>query len=181
MAKPKALKVFRTAAGFHDAYVATPTKKAALEAWGSTRNLFAIGEAEQITDPILCQAPLARPGKVIKISRGTTAQQLAALPVEDLDAPKPAKASKPPTDKRKHRPAPRPSRAALDAAEQSLELARRQYEESRVSLDAEIEALRTKASAAKATWAKSAAVLESAIDQHGQAYDDAMARWRAND
>ncbi len=29
------LKVFRTPAGFHDAYVAAPSRKAALAAWGA--------------------------------------------------------------------------------------------------------------------------------------------------
>lgn len=36
MAK-RPLKVFRTAIGFHDAYVAATSRKAALEAWGRTR------------------------------------------------------------------------------------------------------------------------------------------------
>ena len=56
---PRKLKVFRTPIGFHDAYVATPTKKAALEAWGTDANLFARGTAEEVTDPKLTAAPLA--------------------------------------------------------------------------------------------------------------------------
>ena len=35
------LKVFRTPIGFHDAYVAAPSQKAALEAWGADSNIFA--------------------------------------------------------------------------------------------------------------------------------------------
>jgi len=56
---PRALKVFRTAIGFHDAYVAAPTMKAALAAWGAERNLFASGRAERVTDPKLTRAALA--------------------------------------------------------------------------------------------------------------------------
>ena len=55
MAKPRKskLKVFRTPIGFHDAYVAAPSQKAALEAWGSDSNLFAAGAAELVTDAAL--------------------------------------------------------------------------------------------------------------------------------
>ncbi len=59
------LKVFRTPIGFHDAYVAAPSQKAALEAWGADGNLFAQGIAEQVTDPELMEEPLASPGKVL--------------------------------------------------------------------------------------------------------------------
>ena len=82
MAKAKRkqkLKVFRTPIGFHDAYVAAPSQKAALEAWGADANLFARGEAEEVTEPKLAKAPLEHPGKVVKVLRGTKAEHLAAL------------------------------------------------------------------------------------------------------
>ena len=80
MAKPRKLKVFRTPIGFHDAYVAAPSQKAALEAWGSDHNLFARGEAELVEDASLTAEPLAHPGQVIKRLRGTAEEQFAALP-----------------------------------------------------------------------------------------------------
>ena len=52
-----ALKVYRTPIGFHDAYVAAPSQKAALQAWGSDANLFARGVAELVTDPALTAEP----------------------------------------------------------------------------------------------------------------------------
>ena len=58
-------------------------KRQRLEAWGSHRNLFSIGEAEQVTDPKMMREPLAAPGKVIKVSRGSAAEQLKALPPEE--------------------------------------------------------------------------------------------------
>lgn len=73
------LKVFRTPIGFHDAYVAAPSQKAALEAWGSDADLFARGSAEEVTDPELMKAPLESPGTIVKVLRGTKAEQLAAL------------------------------------------------------------------------------------------------------
>ena len=50
--------------------------KAALEAWGNDANLFAQGIAEQVTDEKLMKAPLARPGEVIKVLRGSTAEHV---------------------------------------------------------------------------------------------------------
>jgi hypothetical protein len=74
MAKTKTrkqkLKVFRTPIGFHDAYIAAPSRKAALEAWGSTTDLFSAGIAEQVTDPKLTKEMLKRPGEVIRRPRG---------------------------------------------------------------------------------------------------------------
>ena len=102
------LKVFRTPIGFHDAYVAAPSRAAALRAWGSDKDLFARGIAEEVTDPALTAEPLAQPGTVFKRSRGTADEQVAALSggTAKAKAPKPAKAVKP--------RGPRPDRAALD-------------------------------------------------------------------
>jgi hypothetical protein len=82
MAKAKRnrkLKVFRTPIGFHDAYVAAPSQKAALQAWGAETDLFSNGSAELVTDPKLTKAPLDRPATVIRVPRGTKRQHLAAL------------------------------------------------------------------------------------------------------
>ena len=84
MARSSKLKVYRTPIGFHDAYVAAPSQKAALEAWGSDHDLFARGAAELVTDAALTAAPLASPGTVVKRSRGTTAEQIAALPKDKV-------------------------------------------------------------------------------------------------
>lgn len=72
------LKVFRTTIGFHDAYVATPSRAAALRAWGAGTDLFAMGAAETVNDPELTAAPLAEPGRVIRLSRGSATDHLAA-------------------------------------------------------------------------------------------------------
>jgi len=80
MARSPALKVFRTPVGFHDAYIAAPSQRAGLAAWGSDKDLFSSGAAERIEDSELMREPLANPGKVILKLRGTIAQHLAALP-----------------------------------------------------------------------------------------------------
>lgn len=82
MARKQKLKVYRTPIGFHDAYVAAPSQKAALEAWGSDANLFARGVAELVDDDALTKEPLAKPGMVIKRARGSESEHIAALPQE---------------------------------------------------------------------------------------------------
>ena len=131
MAKPKPkprLKVFRTPIGFHDAYVAAPSQKAALEAWGVDSNLFARGAAEQVIDPGLTKLPLEHPGQVVKVERGTREEQLAALAKQKP----PKRKTAPKTEivpKRAKKRAPKPSRTALAKAEAALDgLKKRQAE-----------------------------------------------------
>lgn len=118
MARAQKLKVFRTPIGFHDAYVAAPSRKAALTAWGSDVDLFARGVAEEVTDDAaLMRAPLERPGEVIKLARGSTAEHLAAASAK---VPASTKPSAPVTPRKASAPRPRPSRARLKAAEDLL-------------------------------------------------------------
>jgi hypothetical protein len=191
---PRALKVFRTPIGFHDAYVAAPTKKAALEAWGSTHDLFARGIAEIVTDPALMEEPLAAPGKVIKRSRGTTAEQIAALPaVERPDraasaddeeaepsASVKAKTKTPAKPKAKPKPPPpRPSPEALETAEAELEAAGRQHEDDNRALAREQAALDRRRRDLERTQAAERTKLQAAVDRADAAYAAALKRWRA--
>ncbi|MET4665654.1 hypothetical protein [Sphingomonas sp. PvP056] len=191
---PRALKVFRTPIGFHDAYVAAPTKKAALEAWGSTHDLFARGIAEIVTDPALTEEPLATPGKVIKRSRGTTAEQIAALPtVErpdraasgDEDEPQrstsaKAKAKTPAKPKvRPKPPPPRPSPDTLEAAEAELEAAGRLHDDDTRTLAREQAALDRRRRDLERVQAAERTKLQEAVDSADTAYAAALKRWRA--
>jgi len=179
MARRQTLKVYRTPIGFHDAYVAAPSQKAALEAWGSDANLFARGIAEQVDDPALIEEPLAKPGVVIRRSRGTTAEQIAALPP---DAPKrrTAKAATPEATPAPPAPPPRPkpSRADLETAEQALadaqeqkrtaldEIARRERDLARDRARIEREAQRDRDR------------LQSRVDAERDRYEAALREWR---
>lgn len=172
------LKVFRTAIGFHDAYVAVPTKKAALAAWGASKNLFARGDAEEVTDAALMKAPLAHPGEVIKVVRGTEAEHLAALPP---DAPRPRKKKEKPAatrPKTPRRPRPRPSRADLDAAEDALDAARTDFETKLGDLarrEAELARERRTLDADRRAILEK---LEAARDNASDTYETALATWR---
>lgn len=191
----RALKVFRTEAGFHDAYVAAPSQKAALEACGATANLFGLGMAEVVTDPALTEAPLAAPGKVIRIPRGTADEHLAALPQETASsaprkktgetrsdasssartksarrsgkAPKPAPA-----------PKPRPSRAGLDAAEAALAQADAAHRDVASALRAREQALQKERRALEADHDRKVARLQQAVDTAEARYQSALDRWR---
>ena len=155
------LKVFRTAIGFHDAYVAAPSRKAALAAWGSDKDLFARGIAEEVTDAELTAEPLAQPGTVIKRLRASAAEQLASLPPAPPKRPKPSSPVEdqvplvprarnrtiatppppPPPSPPPPPPPPPPSREALDAAEAALARAKSRRADALAALAEREEAL----------------------------------------
>jgi len=176
---PRKLKVFRTSTGFHDAYVAAPSRKAALEAWGADADLFARGVAEQVTDPKLMAKPLERPGEVIKVSRGDLAAQLKALGQRKPRAKKDSRKNVSPEPERAKaaKPKPPPKRDRVEAAESALAEARNRHEceakeleARRDQIDRQLEALRTK-------QAKERARLERKRDEAREAYREALARW----
>jgi hypothetical protein len=180
MARAQKLKVYRTAAGFYDAYVAAPSQKAALKAWGSERDLFARGIAEMVTDPALTAKPLASPGTVVKLSRGTTAEQIAALP-EQQTKPAVAKADAGTGTERKPTPKskPKPKRDPVDAAEDALDAVKADFDRKMNDLaerEAELAKDRHRLEQARSAELRAA---EDAVQERRQAYDDAMRRWRA--
>jgi flagellar motility protein MotE (MotC chaperone) len=174
------LKVFRTPIGFHDAYVAAPSQKAALEAWGADGNLFAQGIAEQVTDPELMEEPLASPGKVIKRVRGSADEHFAAL---DRTARKPkAKAKTEETEeapKPKAKPKPRPRRDELDAAEQALEQAEKKQRKKLAELDEKIRELERKRRDLQRKHEAERDELAQERDRARSTYDRAMEAWRS--
>lgn len=197
MARSSKLKVFRTPIGFHDAYIAAPSQKAALEAWGSDKDLFSSGAAERIDDPDLMREPLANPGQVIRKLRGTMAEHMAALP-KDGPAPRkratpsadgeegaPARkatpaAKPPPKPKRPPKPKPRPDRAALTRAEAELADAEARHQDERAALarrQAELDRERRKL---EADQARERERLDRKVDAAREKYDRAMQGWRAD-
>lgn len=185
---PRKLKVFRTAIGFHDAYVAAPTQKAALEAWGTDTNLFARGVAELVTDPALSEAPLAHPGQVIKRLRGSEAEHFAALRAEpeveaasgrpsETKAPR-AGRKRPATPKRGAPPRPRPDRAALDQAEEALEEAERAARLVAQGFRERERALARERRAAERDAEAQIGECRASRDAEKVRYDRALARWR---
>lgn len=181
--QPK-FKVFRTPIGFHDAYVAAPSQKAALEAWGSDKNLFSAGAAERVEDPELMREPLANPGKVIRRVRGTMAEHMAALPKDsprrDVKvAPKDTTAAK---SKEKQAPPPkpksRPSRELLDRIEAELGEVEQRHRDELAALalrQAELDRDRRKIESAQE---RERHKIERKIETARDKYDRAISAWR---
>lgn len=128
---PRALKVYRTAIGFHDAYVAAPSMKAALAAWGTDKNLFARGAAEVVEGGPLTAEPLANPGKVTRVLRGSASQHVKALgKIERPTASKPQDARRPAAARpAKPQRAPKPSDEAVRLAREAISIARRRHKD----------------------------------------------------
>jgi len=164
---PRKLKVFRTPTGFHDAYVAAPSRKAALAAWGSDADLFARGVAEEVNDPMLMAEPLARPGEVIRLSRGDLPAQLKALGPRRRKA---TRADKPGKPARKAQSKPPPSREKVAAAEAALADARGRHDREIRAIEAQLQALR-------AQHDKETDRLTRARDRALGAYRAALAKW----
>jgi hypothetical protein len=131
------LKVFRTSSGFHDSYVAVPSRAAALRAWGASTDLFAMGAAEQVTDAKLMAEPLSMPGEIVKRSRGSAGEHLSAAGRSKVKKPgaKPSRARK---------AEPPPNRSKLDEADRLLADAELRYDRARETLDQEKKLLEEK-------------------------------------
>ncbi|WP_419815050.1 hypothetical protein [Glacieibacterium sp.] len=199
MARSAPLKVYRTPIGFHDAYVAASSQKAALKAWGSGHDLFGTGEAEVVTDSALTKEPLARPGEVIRRLRATAAEQIASLPdkVEEpppeppeasaapRQKPEPEPKPKPalkPKPKPKPAPKPRPPKPGDDhvvAARQALDAATKAAASKRRDLDAREQALQLERRQFEQAQAKAAAALQDKLDRTERKYRAALAAWKA--
>ena len=173
------LKVFRTPIGFHDAYVAAPSRKAALAAWGSDADLFARGVAEQVTDPQLTEEPLANPGKVIRLSRGTAAEQIAALPKAKPKRREPpaAAATRPEKPAVKRKRTPKPDRSALRRAEDALRKAEVQYDAESSELARKAAELQRKRRELETRQAKELERLERDLDTRRRDYEQALREW----
>lgn len=168
------LKVFRTAIGFHDAYVAVPSRKAALEAWGSERNLFAMGAAEPVEGGPFVEKALAAPGEVIKVARGTADQHIAALPMRNK---KKAPASSGGKTRPTVAPEPRPSRAAIDRAEKAVRDAEQARESELERLDRQIAALTAERRAARAAHDEKLAKARSKLSEAEDHYNRRLDSW----
>ena len=175
------LKVFRTPIGFHDAYVAAPSQKAALEAWGADSNIFAQGIAEQVTDPKLMEDALANPGKVIKKVRGSADDHFAELertPARKKAAKAESQSGDPVVLKPQSKPKPKPSREELDAAEEALEKAEKKQRKALRKIDERVQALERERRELQRRNEAERDKLTDKRDRARSAYDRAMQKWR---
>src|SRR5438045_9589979 len=78
------LKTYQTSLGFFDLAIATPSMKAALEAWGADSNLFHQGAAKESEDSDVVAATMGAPGVVLKrpVGSGGPFKENADLPTD---------------------------------------------------------------------------------------------------
>ncbi|HYI42995.1 MAG TPA: hypothetical protein VD768_05170 [Sphingomicrobium sp.] len=169
-ARTAKLKVFRTPIGFHDAYVAAPSQKAALEAWGSDSNLFAAGAAEQVTEADLMEVPLARPGEVIKVLRGSKDEQVSSLEKAGV---KPAK-----TKTAEAKRPPKPSRAAVDEVEDQLDEMRRAHAKEAGAIAKELAELERRRRELERRHSRERGALQDKAERERARYDRELAKWK---
>jgi len=174
VAMPK-LKVYRTPIGFHDAYVAAPSMKAALKAWGTTKNLFSRGAADIVTDPKLTKEPLAKPGEVIKRARGSAAEHRKAAGAGNGA---PSKGTTAPAPKPARRP-PRPNRKPLEKAEKALSAAQQRHERALADIDHRLDALQAKRRELAKKQESEIADLKEELAARETAYRRALDKWEA--
>lgn len=74
---PRRLKVYRTFAGFHDAYGRCAIGRRPWAAGRAKGDLFIREAAEEVTDVALVEEPLAHPGELIRKPRGSFAEVVA--------------------------------------------------------------------------------------------------------
>jgi hypothetical protein len=171
MSRKSVLKVFRTPIGFHDAYVAVPSRKAALEAWGADADLFARGAAELVDDPALTREPLAQPGKVIRRLRGTVEEQIAALPGD-------AAPTTPPARQRQRANRPKPMRTDVIKAEEALAAIRQRQAGERDELARRQAELDRERSGQKDRHSSELAKAEEELSAARDYYEQALRKWR---
>ena len=168
------LKVFRTTSGFHDSYVAAPSRAAALRAWGANTDLFAMGAAEQVTDAKLMAEPLAKPGEVVKRSRGSAGEHLSAA---GRGTAKRKAADAKPARARKAKPPP--SRAKLDEADQALAEAETRFELARAELEKEARLVEDKRRKLQRQQETEIAKLRTQRDRAEKSYRTVVKAWQA--
>lgn len=179
-ARKQKLKVFRTPIGFHDAYVAAPSRKAALEAWGAGTDLFTAQIAEEVKD-VACnpaREALAKPGEIVRAKRsgeedveaGSRVKRGMTKNGEDKAKPKPRPRPK---------PKPRPSRAALDKAEKALARLEAKQAAERADLEKEEVRLANRRSALEKKQREAMEKAEAKRDEAGRSYRKAMKEWAA--
>jgi hypothetical protein len=165
--------------GFRDAYVAAPSKAAALRAWGTEKDLFARGSAEEVTDAASTQDALSKPGEVVYRTRGGLEEQVAALgklperkPQRKSAKPEPSKATS--TQKQKR---PRPSRAGLEAAEAEIIAVQQKRDRADADLRIRESALAAERKTIEARFAKQLDELQRKQEQARKAYEAALRSW----
>lgn len=145
-------------------------------AWGADVDLFARGVAEQVDNPKIFAEAAENPGTIIKLARGTAEEHLASAGTPKAKPRK--KEGSVPAEALRAKPPPRPSRKALDIAEQKL-VDHLQSVEARIEeLEAERARIGKLIAQARKAGEGEAVRLQAVIDKVRAKYEEALDRWR---
>lgn len=164
--------------GFYDALVAAPSQKAALRAWGTSTDLFAAGRASVVEDPVLQELALARPGEVVKHSRGDETAILQEIEQhEEEQLARKGRRAKPTARPDNPRP---PDRSKLDLAERDLDAAKRELAARLAEVDRKRAELETEERTVRLAGEAALFELERTRDQERSAYERAAGQVRGS-
>lgn len=149
----RTLKTFTTKAGFYELALAAPSMKAALEAWGTTRNIFASGEAQISQDKAVIAAAIARPGVVLRRPLGSKSE-FKEKPVDIAVPPAPKGAKK----------IPRRDHAFIKRGERALAREEKAHDARMAAIDDERRLLDQKQERETKRWQGVRASLETALE-----------------
>jgi hypothetical protein len=184
------LKTYQTSVGFFELAIAAPSMKAALQAWGSTTNLFQQGFAKETDDPAIVAATLAKPGVVLRRPVGSDgafserAELPKQLPVDKVkERPgKPRAATREAPDRKVDDKAARAAALAFereqkrrDAERQKAEAAREKKRKRREQAIAKAERALEEAKREHAAKVEEIERDRAALERRAQAED---ARWK---
>ena len=162
--KGRRLKVFKTPIGFHDAYVAAPSRAAALRAWGAGTDLFSAGIAEEVTgQSAAAKAALAKAGEVVRVKR-----------VGEGDVSTGPTPRSPPLKGRGRR---KPSRGAVERAEAAVAALVAKQTAERAALAKEEDKLAKRRRALEEKQRKASERAEAKRDAVKARYKQQMAEW----
>jgi colicin import membrane protein len=125
---PRKLRTYQTSLVFYDLAIATPSMKAALEAWGAGSNLFHQGAAKETDDRDVVAATMAKPGVVLRRPGGSNGRfaEHSDLPTSDeVEHPRASRS------KAKKTPAPKISEKAARKAAVDFEREQKQRQAKR--------------------------------------------------
>jgi colicin import membrane protein len=186
---PRKLKVYQTSQGFYDLAIAAPSMKAALNAWGTERNLFHQGFAREAQGAATIDAALAEPGVVLRRPVGSD-QPFSAhseLPsAELLDRTRKAKQQTGHAEPPGHRKADEKSERRASAAfekEQQRRARERRKEEAAAARDRErrkkaMEKAEAALEDARQDHKKRAAAIDKDLAAIRRQADEEEERWR---
>jgi colicin import membrane protein len=171
---PRKLKTYITRAGFFEQAVAAPSMKAAIDAWGSAKNIFQQGFAEEIDDPAIIAATMEKPGVVLKRAVGSKgpftehAELPKSLPAgRSIPRPKPKRRSKKAAKAKKEKSA---SIVSLADAREAKQAAVR-YEKERARQEKEQAREEEKQQKARDKRDEAMARAEEALDKARKSHD----------